>query len=413
LTLFNDTSTIIQFIKGSLEITSGYSESVSLQGPSYQLYAAALLMMAFASTIITDRENRPFIPIYLVGLLFCLLFFKHAFTRHDEHGRAFFLVFPMLASATMLVRMSRISTITLSLASLIALPILFYSTDILCLNKNDCASNFSERLLSKFQHPKGIFDISSISSAHHFAHNNEIKLCDEIINTVGQSKTSLWTSKIMYIDATNINFIPFYIYQEYNNYTPYLDATTEKQLKDKETRPQHVIFHFGTIDGRNPFIDSPKTMSTLFKEYTPTEICDMFLLTCANTDTPQTQYTTIQTAKIHPDETLAIPKSSRDLFMTINLQYTMAGKIKTMLRHLPPIYVILTDETNTERRVRISPKTLNSPFLINNIPCTNEQFTKRMRRESYPQTTSIKITRPGLKQFKQDIDISFYESVFM
>lgn len=410
LILFHDVSTIIQFIRGSLEITSGYSESVSLQGPSYQLYAAALLMTAFASTILTNRTNSPYIPIYLIGLLFCLLFFKHAFTRHDEHGRAFFLVFPILASATMLVSMSKTSTITLSLASLLSFTVLFHSTDALRLNTKDYASTFSERLISKLQHPKGIFDISSISTAHHNAGDNETKLCAEIVSKVGQNKTSLWTSKIMYIDETNINFTPFYIYQEYNNYTPYLDSATRKRLKDKETRPKHVIFHFGTIDGRNPFIDSPKTLDTLFKEYTTTELCDMFLLTCANNDTPQTQYTTIHTAQIHPDETLAIPKSNNDLFMTINLQYTIAGRIKTILRHLPPIYIILTDETNTERRVRISPKTLNYPFLINNIPCTNEHFVKRMRREPYPQTTKIKITGPGLKQFKRDIDVSLYES---
>lgn len=409
LVLFHDAPTTIQFIKGSLEITSGYSESVSLQGPSYQLYAAALLMMAFASTITTNRSNSSFIPIYLVGLLFCLLFFKHAFTRHDEHGRAFFLLFPMLASATMLVRMSKTSIVTLSLASILALPVLFYSTDTTRFNATDCALNFTERLFSKLQLPKGILDTSSISTARHDPNRNEIKLCPEIISKVGQDKTSLWTSKIMLIDSTSINFTPFYIYQEYNNYTPYLDAMTEKRLMDKNTRPKHVIFHFGTIDGRNPFIDSPKTMSTLFKEYTATETCGLFLLSNSHPDSPQALYKPTQTAKLHPDETLAIPKSGSDIFMTIDLQYTLSGKIKTMLRHLPPIYIILTDETNTERRVRISPKTLRHPFLINNIPCTNEQFSKRMRREPYPQIDRIQITGPGLKQFKNDISISFYE----
>ena len=409
--LFLDAANVILFLRGSLEIAMGYSESVSLPGPSSEIYLAAMLMLAFAAAMAADGKNKSSLSVYLIGLFFCFMFFKHSFTRQDAHARSFYLCFALLASATLLVAKSKPTTIILSIATAASIIFLFMATRIICLDKNNCPAVISDRLVQKikFSYTKGIFDVDRMLKQEGVSETSRKVLCPEIVDQIGTRKTSLWTLELLYINSANINFTPFYVYQEYNDYTPYLDNVTAGKLSDVLTMPEYIIFDFQPIDDRNPFLDSPETMNAITRMYDLTETCGMYLLQRAKQEKPKPRFIALNRIIAHPEERVIVPASKDEVFMSMELSYTVLGKLKTMVQHLSPIYLDMTDENNARYAVRISPKPVASPVLINRLPRTREQFASYMRNEDFPRIVEFKLTGPGLKQFASAIPLTFYK----
>ena len=411
--LFQDASNLLLFLRGSLEITSGYSETVSLQGPPSEVVAAILLMVLFAATLVTHTKNTPYVSVYILGLFFCYIFFKHAFTRHDSHSTSFYVCFAVLTSATALVSRSKVSSALLALATIASLAVLFASTKILCIHSGKCESFVSDRVVSKFQfqYTRGIFDVEKLLHPNYFHGCALTKLCPEILEAIGQQKTSLWTLNLCSISSTGINFVPFYIYQQYNDYTPYLDAMTAAKLNDPETMPQYVIFHFDPIDDRNPFMDSQIAMEALVEKYDDNELCGMHLFKRKANTIQEYSFVEIENLITLPEVNVDVPALDSDVYVSVHLEYTLFGKLWTAILHLPPIYMIMVDENNHECKTRISPKPIRSPFLMNRVPRTKEQFSKYLKGEEFPKIIQFKLKGPGLQQFKGSIGISFYTKV--
>ena len=409
---FLDASNVLLFLRGSLEITSGYSETVALQGPFHQVAAAILLILMFAATIITNTKNTVYISVYLIGLFFCFIFFKHAFTRHDSHSASFYLCFAVLSSTTVLVSMSRPSRVLLSVASVLSLLILLTQNKSLSAKYTGHGSLSGDMVMSKleFEYTKGIFDIGRLKKSISSKCCSYSVLCPEMLSLIDQKKTSLWTLNLLHINSGNIDFRPFYVYQEYNNYTHYLDSMTASKLSGKESSPQCVIFHFDGIDGRNPFMDSPVSMRMLLEKYSGKELCGMHLLSRKSIENNATELKTLESEIVSPNVEVSVPNVTEDVFMSVSLEYTAFGKLCTMLKSLPPVYIVMTDENNVEYEIRISPKPIASPFLINRVPRTKDHFSKYLKNEEYPRILRLRLTGPGLKYFKASIPISFYKN---
>ncbi len=337
--------TIITYLQGCFEISSGYSNAMVLVGLGQELGAAIFIILL---TLILIGSSLKFADPALSLSLSLILFlaFKHGFTRADVHVSVFAAVAPFLIAVCLARTTRRTARIQCGLGYVCTLIVLMYgfSSEHISppgdrlrhsLNPSVVLSRWAE-WSNPTRYKASIIQNSAdqLSTA---------KLPPDIRTLIGDRPVDIVPWEISLVAANDLNWRPRPIFQSYSAYTQFLDNTNFNSLAKGDR--DYIIYSFFSIDGRHPFFDEPKTFFQIFCNYKlRTNLPDFNILTyvkftllekrsnniCFPSSSQPTQFLAWNKTEVLAADESTIVRAS------FKFQYSLIGKIyKTLFRAAP------------------------------------------------------------------------------
>jgi len=326
----------------TLQSSSGYSDAMVIQGPSWQVYLGItciiFIIILFYYSLINKANNLLVFLFLNVGMFF--LAFKHGFVRHDGHVLFFLSTYAILLICIYLIltKIPLISSagrftygknsnfllkcISLSLSLLLVTSIYFFYPGIIGNNifQKVPAYESTFSLISNQSYQTQILENSKSSIRQNYPLDNGT------VKYLNNKTLDIFPWDIALIWAYNFTWSPRPVFQSYSAYTEHLDKLNAEHFS-KEKAPQVLLYSFKSIDWRYPLFDEPATFAAVLNNYTFVNKSGEFLILSYN---PKENTTLIEqdlgTLKVEPGQPIKIPKYNEGyVFGQIQLDYSIYG----------------------------------------------------------------------------------------
>jgi peptidoglycan/LPS O-acetylase OafA/YrhL len=432
------------FILGSLQITSGYSQSMSFIGPDNELWGGLILILGLVilstQIIFANIRNAGFVIAFLP---YFLMSFKHGFIRHDSHVLSFAVVIPAYISGLGLLILNQPRSAWKSLFSLFCLALFTASTLFFAafgthksglmkyydFDPKLYLASFSLRSLS--DRVSLLFDHKSVQDR--ILNQGKVNLTPSLIYPVKarsrllEKTVDIFPVEVSIAEANHLNWHPAPIFQAYSAYTRWLDRKNLKSYQNDP--PQEILYSLYTIDGRHPYFDQPQTQLFMLCNYKPvrgeriiikTESAgDLGILIkrktpiCSSKDLIPIGESSILkwNQKFNLDQIRQIysQEPGNILVMKVDIQYSLLGKLYNSFFRTPPIYLRAFSDVAEASEYRLVIDTAKSGIVIGSLPANLQQSLRDFEgRDGDNKNRAISFNTPNRKIFAPKIKIHFF-----
>ena len=394
------------FIKGSLEISSGYIYAMSAGHNNYIFVVIGAYIFALIYAILLIyyfvKKYSNFSIMLIISPLFYITY-KHAFVRH-----AWIFVYPF-SFIIFILLLNLINKKTklkdFLIVSFIIVVILYMVNPIqigkfLIFNK---VKDISKTL-------NIVFNYKNMNS-----YSDTLKeLPKEMLNEIADNTVTIYPWEISYKANNNINFIPMPIFQAYSSYTPYLD-NLNADFFDNDNSPEYIILEWQNIDGRLPFTDNPKTFRNIYNNYYVYNVYRLqyFLLKKRDNKLENsiisnfTKNINIKNETIYLEDINDL-KTDNMVVIRADIKLNLLGKISKLIYQIPEVICNVETEKGNKYSFRILLEQLNNGMLINIIPTDLIELKYFFDDfERVDKVKSINFSGRGLWLYKSNIDFIF------
>ncbi|GAB1544994.1 membrane protein [Scytonema sp. NUACC21] len=406
------------YLKGSWEISSGYSSAMSLVGPEWELQLAfSQIFLILILFFVTAQEGNLSLPLALSLTLF--LAFKHGYVRQDEgHIFYFFCVTPLVV-ALCIIQLKR--TFSKVLAVLIHLYTL--SVFLLVIDSPPIA-------LSKLEPTHVLNNVTSLlnlnqtreqinaSSQRNFS---EIKLPEKLLEIVKKKPIDIVPWEISLVEANRLNWQPRPIFQSYSAYTSFLDKQNSQSLL--QNLRDYIIYQFVAIDNRHPFFDEPETFFNIFCNYRLSSEIPNFVSTAKIPNFLLLEKRPVSMcASSSAKEKFSLPwDATRSLDVdygflvraSIKIEYSLIGKIYKTLFRSPPAMMDVTYANGQMSSYRIIPENAENGVILSHLPIDKNEALSFFQGNLPPYIQSFGFSAQNSILYKPNIEISLTPVKFL
>ena len=384
INIVTNSPALINFIKGSLEISSGYSSAMSIVGSSLEVrFALSQFLLISLVFILLIKENLENIGLYLSLEFILWLSFKHGFIRQDGHVFIFICATPLIimlcANHLKTIKTNRILLLTHSYAVFI---FFMYSIIPQPFGQNTNIPAFQTLYPQNFISKIGtIFNLTQLEKNIQISSSKnleEVKLSDEIKNIVANKLIDVVPWELSLVKGNNLNWKPRPIIQSYSAYTKFLDNKNFQSIVDFPR--DNIFYSFYTIDERHPFFDEPKTFFNIFCNYqfathideltTNKFLANMILLEkrnsniCSNEEIDKTTF-------INWNQEKLLQFNNADFMRAkVKIKYSLLGKVYKTIFRVPPVYIQVDYNNGNASKYRIIAENAENGIIISHLPVT-------------------------------------------
>ena len=388
---------IATYIRGSYELSRGYSLGVSLAGPSAELVAAleTFLLVAIALVVLATRDRRmaAFIGLLLAGPVFVSM--KHAFVRQDAHILHFFcfMALALALVALVLPLTDRRELIGLAVI-LLVLGTLWQDNVARTRFKTAVASITGVRtvvMIWRMLPPGHLRRMLDAESRKEFP--AEIRVEPQIRAVIGTEPVA--SLSVAYSNATmdGLNLVMYPVIQRYAAYTPYLDQRNADWVRDQG--PRYMIFDAQAIDGRHPWTETPAMWAEIYRWY-DTRLVGARNLLLERRSLPRfSRFETLRHERVRPGDSLAMPESAQPIFWTMNCPLTSIGRLSALLFRVPEVTMTVEPTKGDARTFRVPLAVLGAPSAGNHLPTNLKEFAEVFDADENPEFSIRTITFGG------------------
>lgn len=253
------------YVRGALQIITGYSQAMALDDTSrgWELWAALVLVaVGLLVALRGDPHGSRRARIATTALWAVLAFttFKSGFVRHDAgHGSIFFAAMLGGLAALPLARLPR---------STVALALLLAATATFASRGGD-----PKDIVRPVTQAKALLRQAAVLAVPHTTDAHIVAARARLVAAYALDPLSLarlgghsvdvepYETNVAY--AYRLRWSPLPVFQSYSAYTPYLDQINAAALSSP-AGPQRILRHaVATVDGRNTAWESPAAMRAL------------------------------------------------------------------------------------------------------------------------------------------------------
>lgn len=412
------------WIKGSLEISSGYSSAMSVLPKTNVFFACAaagaIFLAALALIARTAQLSKSVIGTALTTTLFLFLTWKLSFVRADVWHVYTFIFFLPVAFAVLLTETMQGSMPVMARR---ALTTLYSGVVILSV----LAAEFQEPgiILAKFAKWPGevrknagaILKLQPDDWHGSYADmrmqpgktpDSDLIVAREIID---KAPVDVLNYQQWAVLANNLSYRPRPVIQGYSCYTPYLQGLNLAFLRSDQ-RPPFMLLHMETIDRRFPTLDDAPALLHILGNYRPLARAGDFLVMNQSADKP----TDMSKILVH-EQTLKFgerldlkPWSETPLVMQVTMQPTLLGRAVKFLYQQPELSLIAYKGT-AEKRFRFIPSMAESGFLVSPLLETNDDVLGLLAQAPGVRLDGIGFSLPpghSSSQFSNEIKVKLY-----
>ena len=437
----NEYPSLIEFLRNSWEISSGYSSAMSIIGSKNEIALAIseLFLILWLMFFITKEG---YLNLSLSFLFVLLISFKHGFVRQDLHVIVFAITVPLITSLLILkiskFRHQKISyyffTYILIASLIISFPVINFSkvyTMARLLPKyivnsviNLVGKMPNQSILDQLSYESEInsnkFNIGklqSIINQKSLSNLANMQLPDNVKNLVNGKTIDIIPWEISLVPANQLNWKPRPIFQSYSAYTNTLDNFNFESMS--KLPRDYIFYNFTSIDGKNPhpFFDEPKTFSYVFCNYEPSGDVPDFI------KTPKLSNIVLlekrQVSRCLPDslgEISSIPWNNaysievgngKIIRAKVKFQYSLLGKIYKTLFRSPPVMMKISYVDGSQNTYRIIPENSENGVIVSHLPKDDNEALSFLRGQLPAKVKSFSFQASNSLLYVPKIELSF------
>jgi len=415
-----DTSNLIGYLLNGIEISSGYTAAMAIQGPSWHVYVGLIsilsLVLLFIYSVRENKRNTLFFLLLNLGILFSA--FKYGFVRHDLHILCFFRVYLLFFGLFLIItpqEISKTKKISYSIISLntFMILILMFSIYLVApwiLNDNIMTKSSSYGLAASFLTNPTLFH--ETVESHKERIRKDYPLGQQIVEYIDGKAVDIFPWDIALCWAYNFNWYPRPVFQSYSAYTQHLDKINSKHFTANSS-PQAILYAYKSIDGRYPLFDEPATFRSILCNYTYLNKSGEFIVLKHSINAGKCDSeVTLGTIKAKIGQIIQIPKYNNGfVFGYIELNYSLLGKIMRILYKPSTAYVQFRfkfkDTTYYSKKFRFIPDVAKNGVLLSqyvgNINDLKRIFSGKVARDI--DAIVLSVDKP--LHYKRDVRVRF------
>jgi hypothetical protein len=416
---------LLDYLRGCLEISSGYSSAMSLVGSREQL-TIGLIGLFLVIFLLISRVISGDVGFALASSVLLFIIFKHGFVRQIF---AFSSVIPVVVAI-------QIPRIRKHLLRQLSYLIYIYAL-IIALTVAEFIPNPASKLpllssqlsIKSASNTLAMFSDLKNHKAMLKQQSDEIltqrKLPSDIRDFIGNKPVDIIPSELAIVPANNLNWHPRTTLQSYVAYTDFLDEMNFKSLS--ENPRDYFLYSFTTIDGRHPFFDEPRTFFYVYCNYkvsprfpepvilgSQQNALNVSLLERQPESHCRTETRALSTTLAWRTEQ-ALPEDAAIVRAAIKLRFSLLGKLYKTLFRAPPIRMPVTYEDGTVQIYRVVPENAENGILISHLSRNSDEavallsgdLPQRVKSFSLQTNNPLVYERTiGIKLSSYDLDAS-------
>jgi hypothetical protein len=410
----------ISYVRGGLQVASGYAEAMAVVGLEKDLIQAGAILLMLAICLLTLWQSfhdvlRHGTGVVLIALA-VFLEWKHGFVRHDHHAFSFFgftMLIPFLLPAVFPqwnwrkpVRMICLTSVFL--VSGISMEL------VLKHNHIGYAVNPLQLVKETWQDLTRTIAIAGNPFVYHKQiQEMQKKLAEsyslpKIKERVGDATVDFISYEQGIVFLNRMNWRPRPVFQSCTAYTPFLLSANAEFFRGPQA-PDYVIFKLQPIDRRLPTMEDGAALVELLSGYKPVLVeKSCLLLQKLDSPRPEKKPQLICEKTIHLNEEVAIEDPGpRPLILSLNVQYASAGKIERFLYKSTPLFLRIRTVAGQTYSFRFIPDMARTGFLLNPLLLTQYDVLQFYGSGSGNQVVSFCIeTGPNdPRRYRSDISM--------
>jgi len=412
---------LLNFIKGSLQISSGYSSAMSIVGSSWEVgFGISQIFLISTILILLVKENPK-----KQGLFFSLGFilwiiFKHGFVRQDGHVLFFIFATPLIV-ALIINHIKKIKTHKIFLLVHSYAVLMFF---VYCLishpfgqytNISAFQALYPQNFLSKISTLLNINKFQENLKTSSLANLDKVKLPKIIKNKVADKIIDIFPWQLSLVEANNLNWKPRPIIQSYSAYTKYLDSKNFQSIVDY---PRNYLFYsFSSIDGRHPFFDEPETFFHIFcnyqfseniNDFSTSEYLDNMILLEPRSSNICSSVNISEKKSISWNQEEFLELNKADFMRAkVKIKYSLLGKIYKTIFRVPPVYIKVNYSSGNTSKYRIIPENSENGIIISHLPTQASDALSLFKDKLPMQVQSFSFNNKNYLLYSPKIELNF------
>jgi len=380
----------LSYVRGSLELTSGYSAAMSKSGPPLEIVAAAAAL-ALLGLLLHWQPDRALTRFFtcLLGIPVCVAF-KHGFVRQDVHVINYFCFIALAAGMAALgARLERRKLRYLVLLMFIPLTLRVdqVNADDLIVPVAEMAGFGSAHMLVN------LFPVSNLPqrlAAASADFPGWQKLEPEIVAAIGHASVASLSNVYTNMAVAGLNVQLYPVLQRYSAYTPALDARNAEWVRERG--PHFLLFDGAAIDDRDAWAEAPAMWMEVYRWYDTRLLRRQHLLLERR---PRPRFGALRSLGREPLAMSGDLKLSDAAdFWRADCRLTMAGRLWQASFRVPAVGVIVYRERGGPRLARVIPAVLGAP-IPRDLPANVVEFAAMFRGEALPRVERLHFDGPG------------------
>ncbi|MDF5709101.1 MAG: hypothetical protein PUP90_15895 [Nostoc sp. S4] len=410
---------LINYLKGSLEISSGYSSAMSIVGSHRELgFAVVGLFMVLLILIQLMREEFLGLGLALVFTLW--MSFKHGYIRQDGHTYIFLQCLLIIYSLA-IVKLKNNFKIFKSLT----LIYLIFFISIYCVAPSkfgQSSANLGSNIIRIFSFNNVITKVSALIQPEQLRlniNNNsnsellKVKLPENVLKILNNQTIDIIPWEISIVESNKLNWKPRPIFQSYSAFTKFLDSANLSSISSKS--PEYIIYNFRAIDNRHPFFDEPATFFYIVCNYKLSSQLNEFINIPAlsnliilqkrdrNICSPSIK---TEQLSLNWNQSTKLTDTSHLVRASIKFEYSFLGKVYKTIFRAPPVNISIDLKDGSHSSFRIIPENSENGIIISHLPLTDNQAFSFFNGKWNQQLQSFNFSTANNILYKPNIQVT-------
>lgn len=404
------------YLLTSLASSSGYADGMSLDESGFILGCGLAAGLGVAAYYLLNLWRRNDFASTLAAVAICgaasFLNWKHGYARADNHVLAHFVACllvvvtcPFLLADDGSLRRLKAAALTLAAAaSLVGIVV----TEPNVITDGPAILNYSlknsVKALRRLPHLER-------EANEAYAQAAQAHALPKIREIVGNDTIDMIANSQGYVVFNALNYRPRPLFQSYLPYTAQLMRLNEQFLQS-ERAPKYLLLMVDTIDQRLPALEDSLSLRQLLYQYRfVTQEYDWLLWRRAEPEAPVEPPVIIQDTVSGFGTSVSVPElDEAPVWMEIDLQPTLLGRLRSFLYKLPIVKIALTDTNGFRSTYRLIPGMARAGCFISPYLTSGASFRRYVSDGAAPKVKSFSIEVPPhlRKYYKPDIAVRFY-----
>lgn len=224
--------------------------------------------------------------------------------------------------------------------------------------------------------------------------NSPVKLPVDLLKRIGNASVDIVPHQISHIYFNQLNYNPRPVIQSYQANSDWL----MKQNGDKylsKTAPEFVLFKTESFREQNPFWVETDLTEALLSNYhlldSTVILQDTFCVFQKNISLKSLTKSSLQEIHSKLNEEILIPNSENPIRFSVNIEYSLKGKLARLFFQPPYLYCNVTYENGQQENFRVIDKILRGGVFINRKVTNYSEISNFFRNKGVDNQRVTKI----------------------